>query len=295
MLESKIDDLYRNALDEFIPARSALASELKGDDAKRVKALKKPTIVPWAVNQVYWHARPIFDHVQRSGADLRRAQIAALEGRTADVHGAADAHRKAIAAAVDRAMTLAGAAQMNPNRDAVARTFEALSLASAPQESPGRLTQPLQPGGFELLAGVEPVMRPTSMKGVPDTPLSHGTPIKGVPSTHRVGNGLKTTPRVGEGLKTVPAIGSTPAAKIDTRRAAEERAAAAQRAAAERKRERAHAAAARRHDAAIAKLEAELERAKREAVRARAAWDRATDEVSAAERRLREARGPRRI
>ena len=90
-LESKIDDLYRQPLDEFVAARSALASELKGAEAQRVKALKKPTIVPWAVNQVYWHARPIFDRVQRSGADLRRAQIAALEGRAADVHAAADA------------------------------------------------------------------------------------------------------------------------------------------------------------------------------------------------------------
>ena len=85
MLESKIDDLYRKPLNEFIPARSALASELKGDDGRRIKALKKPTLVPWAVNQVYWHARPIFDRVQASGADLRRAQIAALEGRKADV------------------------------------------------------------------------------------------------------------------------------------------------------------------------------------------------------------------
>src|SRR4051794_6063858 len=92
-LESGIDDLYRKPLDEFVAARSALASELKGDDSRRVKALKKPTLVPWAVNQVYWHARSVFDRVQESGADLRRAQIAALEGRKADVHGATDAHR----------------------------------------------------------------------------------------------------------------------------------------------------------------------------------------------------------
>ena len=96
MLESKIDDLYRKPLNEFISARSALASEHKGDDGRRIKALKKPTLVPWAVNQVYWHARPIFDRVQASGADLRRAQIAALEGRKADVQAAAAAHRKAI-------------------------------------------------------------------------------------------------------------------------------------------------------------------------------------------------------
>ena len=198
MLESKIDDLYRKPLNEFISARSALASEHKGDDGRRIKALKKPTLVPWAVNQVYWHARPIFDRVQASGADLRRAQIAALEGRKADVQAAAAAHRKAIGSAVERAMTLAKAAQMNPDRDAVARTFEALSIASEPPEPPGRLTQPLQPGGFELLAGVEPMARAsegrTPTKGVPDTPLSRGTPIKGVPSTHRAGDGPRDRP-----------------------------------------------------------------------------------------------------
>jgi hypothetical protein len=288
-LESKIDDLYRKPLDEFVAARSALAAELKGDDAKRVKALKKPTIVPWAVNQVFWHAKPIFDRVQVSGADLRRAQIAALEGRKADVHSAADAHRKAIAAAVERAIALANTAQVNPDRDAVARTFEALSIASDPAEPPGRLTHPLQPGGFELLAGVEPVARPslvgTHAKGAPDVSLSRGTPAKGVPVTHR--GGVPPTRRAGDGLKTVPATPSK--ATIEAQQAA------AERAAAERARERALAAAARRHDAVIAKLEREVVRARQHAAQARLAWDRATDEVSAAERRLSEARAPRRV
>src|SRR5215210_1151348 len=174
MLDSEIDDLYRKPLNEFIPARSALAAEHKGEDGRRIKALKKPTLVPWAVNQVYWHARPIFDRVQASGAELRRAQIAALEGRKADVQSAAAAHRNAIGSAVERAMTLAKAAQTNPDRDAVARTFEALSIASEPPEPPGRLTQPLQPGGFELLAGVEPKARASEghapARHVPDTP-----------------------------------------------------------------------------------------------------------------------------
>ena len=96
-------------------------------------------------------------------------------------------------------------------------------------------------------------------------------PCKGVPSTHRRGDGLET----------VPAKSSKPA--IDAR-------AAAERAAADRARERARAAAARRHDAAIARLEREVARAKQQVAQARLAWDRATDELSAAERRLSEAR-----
>jgi hypothetical protein len=272
-------------LDEFVAARTALASELKGAEAQRVKALKKPTIVPWAVNRVYWHARPIFDRVQRSGAELRQAQIAALEGRAANVHAAADAHRQAIASAVERAVALAGTGDLNPSRDAIARTFEALSLAADPPEPLGRLTRPLQPGGFELLAGVEPIARPGT----------HATALTGRPARRDAGDGLEAVPkrnREGNGPQAAPPRTTKAAVGAPT---AKERAAAARRAAAERERARALAAAARRHDKAIAQLEREVERAKQEVARARLAWDRATDAVSAAERRLSEARGPRRV
>src|SRR5262245_55547176 len=84
-LDSRIDDLYQLSLDEFIPARAALASSLSGDEKTRVKQLKKPTSVPWAVNQLYWHARPLFDRIVKSGATLRQAQLAALGGKPTDV------------------------------------------------------------------------------------------------------------------------------------------------------------------------------------------------------------------
>ena len=80
-LDAKIDDLYRQPLGEFTGARNALAKTLTGDEAKRVKALAKPTVVPWAVNQVYWRARAAYDRLMKSGERLRKAQIAALEGR----------------------------------------------------------------------------------------------------------------------------------------------------------------------------------------------------------------------
>ena len=158
-LESRIDDLYATRLDEFVAARAALAAELKGAEARRIRELKKPTSVPWAVNQVYWHARGAFERLQQSGTALRRAQVAALEGQSADVHAAVGVHRKAIASAVEQAMKLAQAAGIHPSRDGLTRTFEALSLASTPPEPPGRLTHPMQPGGFEMLAGVEPARR----------------------------------------------------------------------------------------------------------------------------------------
>lgn len=153
-LESNIDTLYKGPLGEFVAARTALAKSLSGDDAKRVKALQKPAVVAWAVNQVYWHARPAYDRLIRSGKALRSAQIAALGGKSADVRGAGDTHRAAIAGAVKEARRLAEASDVQPNADALARTFEALSLAVGEGERDGRLTRPLSPAGFEALAGV---------------------------------------------------------------------------------------------------------------------------------------------
>jgi hypothetical protein len=253
-LESRIDDLYAAPLDDFVAARAALAAALKGADARSVRQLKKPTSVPWAANQVYWHARGAFERLQQSGTELRRAQVAALEGRSADVHAAVDVHRKAIASAVERAMQLSQAAGIHPSRDGLTRTFEALSLAPKPPEPPGRLTHPLQPGGFEMLAGVEPVRRSSRERDVP-----HGARAAGRESTPRF--------QAVQGL----------------RRASPD---VEQLAAVERTRERAVAAATRRRDAAIAKLEGAVHRAKAKAALARRAWDRATDELAAAERRL---------
>ena len=154
-LESQIDDLYRAALSDFIAMRAALAKSQPVDAAKLVRKLVKPTVVPWAINQVYWRARPLYDRLMTSGDELRRAQVAALEGRRADVRAAADAHRQATAAAAQKAGELAARDGLHPAPDVLQRTLEALSLAERTGDAPGRLTKPSQPAGFEALAGVK--------------------------------------------------------------------------------------------------------------------------------------------
>ena len=159
-LESKIDDLYKGPLSEFVAERGTLAKTLSGPEARRVKALQKPTVVPWAVNQVYWHARPAYDRLTASGEKLRAAQIAALKGKPGDVRRATEAHRQAMAEAVKEALRLASAAGAQPSTDDVTKTLEAISVAQDLPEPPGRLTRPLQPAGFEALAGVRVKARP---------------------------------------------------------------------------------------------------------------------------------------
>jgi hypothetical protein len=153
-LESKIDDLYRGPLEAFTASRNALAKALSGAEPARVRKLPKPSVVPWAVNQLYWHARAAYDRLLKSGERLRKTQIALLEGRHADLRAAAEAHRAAIGDAVKEAMRVATAAGSHPAAEAVARTIEALSLMPVPPDPPGRLAEPLQPAGFEALSGV---------------------------------------------------------------------------------------------------------------------------------------------
>ena len=165
-VESAIDELYQGPLDQFVALRNALAKTLKGPESQRVKALQKPTVVPWAVNQVFWHARGLHERLIQSGDTLRAAQIAALEGRTADVRGATDAHRDAVAKATTKAMQLAAAAGAHPGSGEVGRMLEALSLASKPPDHPGRLTAALAPAGFEALGGIA-VKAPVRSESVP--------------------------------------------------------------------------------------------------------------------------------
>jgi hypothetical protein len=153
-LESHIDELYKGPLSDFITARGALAKTLTGADAKQVKALVKPTVVPWAVNQVHWHARDVYGRVMKAGEKLRDAQLAALKGRSTDVRGATVVHRQAIADAVKAAGRLASEAGAHPDPEPLARMFEAVSLQAELPEPHGRFTKPLQPQGFEALTGV---------------------------------------------------------------------------------------------------------------------------------------------
>jgi hypothetical protein len=206
-LESSIDRLYQGPLDAFVAARTALAKTLAGADAQRVKGLQKPTVVPWAINQVYGHARPVYDRLIKSGGAFRSAQIAALGGRSADVRAATDAHRKAIASAVAEALRLASSSGAHPSADALSQTFEALSLAVTHAEPAGRLTKPLQPAGFEALSGVT-VKAPAHARPQPQ-PATEKAPQRKEAAAERI--------RAAEIKKAEGAFERAQAAEVDAR------------------------------------------------------------------------------
>src|SRR5262245_12137426 len=107
-LEASIDALYKLPLDQFTAERNALAAALKkaGDKpaAERVKTLTKPNTTAWAINQVWWTHRGRFQAMLDAGEAQRRAHIALAQGRTADLRGAGEARREAVADVADAAL-----------------------------------------------------------------------------------------------------------------------------------------------------------------------------------------------
>src|SRR5882724_5363509 len=160
-LEDDVDALFRLPLAEFIAARKTLAARLKqdgrGGEADFVKALVKPSISAWAVNQLYWNHRDAFDRLIATGERFRQAQASRLARKVADMREALDARREALSHLSDLATALLRSAGHNPTPETIHRittTLEAMSAyATLPDASrPGRLTNDVDPPGFESLA-----------------------------------------------------------------------------------------------------------------------------------------------
>ncbi len=158
--DDDIDALFRLRLEEFIGARKTLAARLKkeghADEADRVKALTKPPISVWAVNQLYWHHRDEFERLIAAGQRFRRAHTSRA-GKSGELSEALDARREALDRLSDLASSLLRGAGHSPTLDTmrrIATTLEAMSAYAAlpDDQAAGRLTKDLDPPGFESLA-----------------------------------------------------------------------------------------------------------------------------------------------
>ncbi len=169
-LEAEIDALFRLPLAEFTGARNALAAGLKksgrGDDASLVKALAKPSISAWAVNQLYWNHREAFDRLTASGERFHKAQTSRSAAKVAEMREALEARREALTHLSDLATTLLQDEGSNPSLDTLRRittTLEGVSANASRSdgqhpERPGRLTHDVDPPGFESFGSFVPSM-----------------------------------------------------------------------------------------------------------------------------------------
>jgi hypothetical protein len=281
--DHEIDRLYQLPLPEFTAARNQLAKDLGGERGKEVKRLLKPTVVPWAVNQVYWQARPAWDRLLATGADLRDAQIAALEGREADVRAATDEHRKAVAAAVREAQRLAAAAGVHPDAEPLARMLEAISLARELPGAPGRFTEVAQPAGFEALAGFAALGGSQTAHTPPREPTTAAEGTGAGAAASGGGAEIIEHPAAGRARDRREAARAAHEAEEERRRA---EAARREAEAAERARLAREAAERRRRQAEADRLRRELARATAAEEKARAALEDAESQVRAIKAQL---------
>jgi len=164
--EARIDVLYQGPLDEFTAARNALAKEA-GDSA--IKKLEKPNLAAWAVNQLYWHERKLYEEVIKTSGQVRTAYKQMLAGKAADVKAAEVFHAQAMRKAKDairKMLESAGNSASDAVMTPVTETLDALPTT----DPPGRLTKPLRRTGFEALQGVTIAARPAA----PATPKPEG-------------------------------------------------------------------------------------------------------------------------
>lgn len=147
--DADLDQLFQLPLEEFTAARNALAKRL-GRPA--VKSLPKPHAAAWAVNQLFWRERRVFDALVGAAEALRAEHRKLLAGKAADVQRAESVHRDALRDARDAVRRILEASHHPSSPATLAAVTETLQALPA-REPPGRLTRPLKPGGFEALAG----------------------------------------------------------------------------------------------------------------------------------------------
>ena len=254
-IDSQIDQLYQLSLNDFIGARNALAKSA-GKNAAQVKALSKPSLPAWAVNQLYWKQRANYETLAKASTELRKIHKAILAGHKGDIREATKAHDEAVEGALKRTLALLrneGMPVTDATRQAVLTTLRALPA----DEPPGRLTRALQPGGFEMLTGlsIAPVRQANFAGTAAATRQSPAPP----PAKTR--------------------------SKQDARARQQEKEAAAKAARELRLAEN----EARRDEFEAARTEREAERAARAVERAREALETAQKELDEAERNAREA------
>jgi hypothetical protein len=164
-LDRETDALFRLDPKDFVAARNALGKALKKegrkDDAARVAALTKPTPAAFAVNRIAHVSRAEIDALLDAGAALRDAT--ARGASMADAAAANKAYRDRIATLVERAEAIlaeTGHGTSIATSRRIQATLEALAAQGrdAATHVAGRLTDDLEPPGFEAFGGLVPVV-----------------------------------------------------------------------------------------------------------------------------------------
>jgi hypothetical protein len=160
--EGDLDRLYQLPLSEFTSARDELVKRLrtqgKSEQAQEIKKLRKPTAAVWVVNQLA-RERPLdVQRLLKAGESLTKSQAQAAAGRSQTFPEARRDEQRALEQLAKVAREIAeGAGIGSAALGKAAETLRAASLTAEGREllRRGRLTEELEPPGFEALSGLE--------------------------------------------------------------------------------------------------------------------------------------------
>ena len=163
LVDEAADELYGLPPGEFTRARDERAKELRGggdrEASNAVKALRRPTVAAWALNQLARRRTKDLDKLLSAGEDLRAAQEELLAGGDRSAfQDAAARERDLVAKLAADATTLASEAGERGGglQEKVAATLHAAALdeETAEELRAGRLVKEREAiGGFGAMAG----------------------------------------------------------------------------------------------------------------------------------------------
>jgi hypothetical protein len=274
-LDEELGRLYALPLDEFTSARNELAKQLRKEsrreEADHVKALAKPSVAAWAVNQLAHRRTKRLRALLEAADEVRSAQERALKGSGGDeLREASQRERQLVTELRREARQLlaeGGHAASDATLQRVATTLSsaAVDAEARPLLEAGRLSEEVAASGFDAFAGMAvPSQAPRA-------------PARGRPAPKAR---EERPPSAGEERRRLAELRKQARALDKEARDAEREAMRAARAAERAEREAERAAEAARRAADDAKEAAD------EASRARAAADGAAAEADRAEAAL---------
>lgn len=156
--------------DQFVQARNALARQLRergdAEGARRVAALRRPSIVLWISNQLGRRAAKAMEDLIESTSRARRTQV---QGGTGDelrdaMQGQREATKRLLAEA-EQVAADAGLALTLEQQRRIQETLQAAASADPEALRQGALEQELSPAGFgALLSGPEVVVAKAAVR-----------------------------------------------------------------------------------------------------------------------------------
>lgn len=166
----EVDRLFELPPDEFTAARDELAKRVAGEgraeESRTIKALRRPTVAAWAVNQLVRRRPEDIDELLEAGASIRRAQRKVLSGiRSDEFREASERRRRVVTGLLRRAEEILGESGRTSaaTGEAVRSTLDAASLDERSGEivRSGRLSKELPPpSSFGAVEGLGLVPAP---------------------------------------------------------------------------------------------------------------------------------------